>query len=918
MAGTYHGLHEYSTFSTSTISASKSGQNYDLCGESHDKGLFHLCCCFLCRLSSSLVLHPVGPFRCIWDIIVMILLIYTSIEIPYSISFGTTSTTSYIGLAVDILLFFDIFLNFHTAYFDKYDNLRLVINKRYICKKYFRSWFVIDFITCIPFEFIFREDIAVAHDDDDNNAFVYIKVLRVFRLLRIIKILRFLKMLRIFDAFMKQFIVREVIVVMKLCKVVFGMLMFAHFAACLWWFVGDHTSPSWIDDQELRIDGLLVSKYDTWERYSFAWYWAVVTLFTTGYGDIVATNMIEQWVSSICILIGTCFFAYFVGTLTVLITEGDKIKSFELEKLEEAQSFCERKKLPKELTRAILTHIRYHCTYNFIFDESELLNILPAYLQHDIHSYISKQFLLKLNIFKNDLIQLPDFIIGLIAVKTKSISCNQHYKLYDYGDFAKTFYIQRTGKSILYNKHDQQLCELKRGSVCGEYSSFLFKKRKLKVECQTWSEFYSINIDDIKRILDEYYPKTALLKWNKLKQYLKKSYKDNVKHCVDLNAPHDNDVMYRQHGYQESDVHLFDNTRDSNKKGTPTPAASQNDAGDIVIVTTDDLKNDNPTTSTPKSPNTPSNPLAKASISYITDEALKPKKQYISASRRSKFAKFRVKGNSELRNAVIVAHSEKHKKLTTPRTRGNSRLAPATQGPIGMASTVRLPERKSAPQLRRTRTAPANVKSPKSLEMMLVATTSPPKDGVWNGSEGEVDMMDHQDDDETCRYGYSTVSGDDSECSYHSMDNERNRGLVQQDSLARNPKMQKKTSATKRKKGKGKFAGRTGGKTGGSKAQHRTRSSVIDRGGSLRSQKEKTEIILKMPEKIPTMNKNYEISLVKSTAKEKEESLVEPIPTVNVNMNDMENGNDDMDSSGSVTPFSDEYPDIDKQNSIKL
>ncbi len=61
-----------------------------------------------------------------------------------------------------------------------------------------------------------------------------------------------------------------------------------------------------------------------------AWYWAVVTLFTTGYGDIVATNNIEQWVSSISILIGTCFFAYFVGTLTALITEGDRIEQYQL------------------------------------------------------------------------------------------------------------------------------------------------------------------------------------------------------------------------------------------------------------------------------------------------------------------------------------------------------------------------------------------------------------------------------------------------------------------------------------------------------------------------------------------------------------------------------------------------------------
>ena len=117
----------------------------------------------------------------------------------------------------------------------------------------------------------------------------------------------------------------------------------------------------------------------------------MVTLFTTGYGDITATNYVEQWVSSISILIGTCFFAYFVGTLTALITEGDKIEQYQLEKLEEAQSFCEKKKLPKELTRAILSHIRYHCRYNFVFDEAEVLSILPSYLQHDVNTFTSQQ-----------------------------------------------------------------------------------------------------------------------------------------------------------------------------------------------------------------------------------------------------------------------------------------------------------------------------------------------------------------------------------------------------------------------------------------------------------------------------------------------------------------------------------------------
>eukprot|EP01084_Bolivina_argentea_P132951 234615_1 len=305
----YHGAQEYSTFSASTIRRETmiDGYRNKLCK----------CFCFLCVLSSKLILHPVGPFRSLWDMFVMLILVYTSIEIPYIIAFGHSNITFIVGLVVDGFLFIDIILNMHTAYFDKYDRLRLVTNKKSICLQYFKTWFTIDFITCIPFELL----------PADGPGYIYLKVFRLFRLFRILKILRFIKMFRIFDSFMKQFVIREVLLALRLFKILCGMLLCAHFAACLWWYVGSKTENSWIDENDLRDDNI-----DNFTKYSFSWYWAVVTLFTTGYGDISATNITEQWICSICILIGTCFYAYFIGTLTVLITEGDKIKSYQSDK----------------------------------------------------------------------------------------------------------------------------------------------------------------------------------------------------------------------------------------------------------------------------------------------------------------------------------------------------------------------------------------------------------------------------------------------------------------------------------------------------------------------------------------------------------------------------------------------------------
>eukprot|EP01083_Nonionella_stella_P029364 80845_1 len=864
----YHGSHEYSTFSASTIF---------LASPDHDKNTFHKCFCFLCQLSKSLILHPVGPFRCIWDMFVMVLLIYTSIEIPFTMSFGQTNTASYVSVSVDCFLLIDIFFNFHTAYFDKYDRLRLVTNKTYIFKKYLRTWFFLDFVTCIPFQLIFDMAQVQGTQKDSTTALDYIKILRVFRLLRILKILRFLKMLRIFDTFMRQFVVREVIVVMKILKIIFGMILFAHFAACLWWFVGTATSPSWIDTHKLREGG-----HSTFTKYSYSWYWAVVTLFTTGYGDIVATNITEQWVCSICILVGTCFFAYFVGTLTVFITEGDKIKSFQSDKLEEAQSFCEKKKLPKELTRAVLTHIRYHCTYNYVFDENELLSLLPAYLQHDIHSYVAKQFLLQLKIFQNEYIHLSNFIIGLIAVQCKSISCNQSYKLYDVGDIAKEFYIQRTGQSLMYDKKGHLVRELTRGSVCGEYSGFLFKKRKVKIQCQTWSEFYSINVDDIRQTLDMYYPKSSHSKWNAIKRYLKTAYQNNRKHCVEINHLSENyeprDPLLTQRSQRsvslfyhapppnstirthEESVHLFNNTKiNETLHHIPIPPLYSDNEHDDHDEHED---HDEGTTLKPslKRPKSYEYSLArhqntehaqhhhhhedKKESEELEEHNIDRLVSRIDRNKRNSkifdfkaMAKFQIRSNSEVRDSIIVAHAEKHRKSL------------------------------GSPQLQKSNTMPKRAKTmPASQEGLLT------KKEIKAIEMGVIDLKDNVKDHRSPLFS----DGRDSECSFFSSfssefssEDEKKQLKRKKVSIRRNFK---KKAGIRRKGKAGKFGARGravgGTKSSNQKANHNLHSAVVshhDRDRHMRRTRSRRNRTLPQPTFTPPLDDNNEDMPQKST-----------------------------------------------------
>ena len=220
-------------------------------------------------------------------------------------------------------------------------------------------------------------------------------------------------------------------------------------------------------------------------------------------GDITPKNIYEQWMAVVCILMGTVFFSYFIGTLTALITEGDKVKLFKDEKLEEAQFFCDQKRLPQSLARAVMTHTRYHCDYNYVFDESDLLYSLPPQLRDEIQHYLGRNILYQIDFFKG----IDECVLGEMSLRMRSISCNEGYDLFKKGDRGKHIYIQRTGTSVLKNAKRGPQTLLKRGSVCGELA-LIYPKRKKTVTCRTWSEFHVLAVEDIIYVLQSEYPAT--------------------------------------------------------------------------------------------------------------------------------------------------------------------------------------------------------------------------------------------------------------------------------------------------------------------------------------------------------------------------------------------------------------------------
>merc|ERR1719163_1564100 len=98
--------------------------------------------------------NPLGPTKKTWDLVLMFIIFYSVILVPYRISFDVEASGVFKGLDIlfDVFFFADICINFFTMYED--DSGRMVSDLNRIAKEYLATWFTIDLVSTLPFDAI--------------------------------------------------------------------------------------------------------------------------------------------------------------------------------------------------------------------------------------------------------------------------------------------------------------------------------------------------------------------------------------------------------------------------------------------------------------------------------------------------------------------------------------------------------------------------------------------------------------------------------------------------------------------------------------------------------------------------------------------------------------------------------------------
>ena len=232
--------------------------------------------------------------------------IVPGVELPFWDSVDTV---------VDILFITDLFVNFLSAYENRDGTCEFRF--KMIAIKYLKSWFIVDFIACIPVDVF--EPLFVNSDTslDYKSISRLSKLPRLYRLIRLIRLFRLFKFSRSLRSVFKILHVNQG--VGKLITVLISVLFIVHFVACLWYAIAElnnFEADTWVARLDLNYESTPV-------KYSSAMYWAFQTLTTVGYGDVRAVRNDERIIAIIWMVFGVGFYAYIIGYIQTILNEID-------------------------------------------------------------------------------------------------------------------------------------------------------------------------------------------------------------------------------------------------------------------------------------------------------------------------------------------------------------------------------------------------------------------------------------------------------------------------------------------------------------------------------------------------------------------------------------------------------------------
>ncbi|XP_029010375.1 potassium/sodium hyperpolarization-activated cyclic nucleotide-gated channel 3 [Betta splendens] len=443
------------------------------------------------------IIHPYSDFRFYWDLTMLLLMVGNLIIIPVGITFFKDEHTPpwiVFNVVSDTFFLMDLVLNFRTGIV-KEDNTEIILDPQQIKIKYLKGWFVVDFISSIPVDYIF----LIVETRIDSDFYKTARALRIVRFTKILSLLRLLRLSRLIryihqweEVFHMTYDLASAMV--RIMNLIGMMLLLCHWDGCLQFLVPmlqDFPADCWVTRNKMVND--------TWgQQYSYALFKAMSHMLCIGYGLYPPIGMADVWLTILSMIVGATCFAMFVGHATALIQSLDSSRRQYQEKYKQVEQYMSFHKLPADMRQRI--HDYYEHRYQGkMFDEESILEELNEPLREEIINFNCRKLVASMPLFAN---ADPNFVTSMLT--------KLRFEVFQPGDYIiregtigkKMYFIQHGVVSVLTKSSTDT--KLSDGSYFGEICLLTRGRRTASVRADNYCRLYSLSVDNFNEVLEEY------------------------------------------------------------------------------------------------------------------------------------------------------------------------------------------------------------------------------------------------------------------------------------------------------------------------------------------------------------------------------------------------------------------------------